>query len=118
MKYSIYIIFSSILFLFSCKKDVDYTIYYKVQIQPVDFSKTYEAKIDYTNSKGGHINENISTSEWNSSSYGRSDGNVFIRVQGIQNVGLINITVTINDIKHFKTCNEINCGVEISETLN
>lgn len=117
MKYYIYNAFI-ILFLFSCKKDVDYKIYYKVEIQPSDYSKPYEAKIDYTNSKSEHIYENISVSEWNASSYGRSDGHAFIRVQGIQNVELINITATINDKKHFKTCNELNCGVEISETLN
>jgi hypothetical protein len=114
-----YIIISLFLILLlSCKKDVNYTIYYSVEIQPADYTKPYEAKIYYTNSEGKPTNQTITTTAWNASRFARSDDNANIRVQGIQNIALINVIVTINGKKYFNTCNELNCWVEVNENLH
>lgn len=118
MKILNFVIFSALLVGFACKKDIDYTIYYNVEIQPFDYSKSCEANIDYINSEGKHINQILSSSEWNGNRYARSDENAFLRVQGTKNIALINITVTINGKKYAKTCNTLNCWVEINESLN
>ena len=104
--------------MFACKKDTNYEIYYEVEIQPADYTKSYEAKIFYMNTKNKLESVSLTTSNWNHSHFAYSGDYSQVEVHGIQNVGLINIFVTVNGKKHFNTCNELNCWTEVKVNLN